>query len=114
MKKLLCFIILCSLLLACSTTKKSSMGYQSPANTSHQSVNDGSSYDKAIVIKANNEMKGIEEENKWLRQNYQGCSKKMQSLSNYKKKPYDIITIITSDGKEKEVYFDISQFFGKF
>ena len=27
---------------------------------------------------------------------------------------YDIITILTADGVEKEVYFDISRFFGKF
>jgi hypothetical protein len=28
--------------------------------------------------------------------------------------PYDIITIFTEDRVEKEVYFDISKFFGKF
>jgi hypothetical protein len=38
----------------------------------------------------------------------------MQALSHYKNKPYDIITIKTSEGKEIDVYFDISNFYGKF
>ena len=33
---------------------------------------------------------------------------------NHGKKPYDVLTLDTADGKEIKVYFDISNFFGKF
>jgi len=38
----------------------------------------------------------------------------MQSLTHNNKKPYDILKIETVEGKEVEVYFDISNFFGKY
>jgi predicted RNA-binding protein associated with RNAse of E/G family len=37
----------------------------------------------------------------------------MQSLVFHEGKPYDILHIETIDGVQKEIYFDISSFFGK-
>jgi hypothetical protein len=37
-----------------------------------------------------------------------------QSLDFNDKKPYDVLTFETTDGTKKEIYFDISNFYGKF
>ena len=87
-------------LIACSSTKNIS--------TSNSNDRDGSSFEKAIIVKS------IKTEYEWLAENYPGYKIKMQSLSEYKKKHYDILNIETADGIEKDVYFDISKFFGKF
>ena len=75
---------------------------------------DGSSYDKAIVIHEDHENQGIADEYAWIRNRYPGSKTKSQSLNYYKNQPYDIIHIVTDDGKEVAVYFDISNFYGKF
>jgi hypothetical protein len=112
MRKILFLFIICSLLNSCSTTKKIS-GATVQENASNLLANDGSSFEKAVVINEKSESKGVDAEYKWLRQNYPGYSLKRQALNFNKKKPYDIITILTGDGVEKKVYFDISKFFGK-
>jgi hypothetical protein len=75
---------------------------------------DGSSYDKAIVIKEDHESQGIHAEYAWIRNKYPGSKTRSQSLNFHDKKSYDIIHITTSDAKEVAVYFDISNFYGKF
>jgi len=75
---------------------------------------DGSSYEKAIVILKKREGEGEEAEYAWIRSKYQGSKVHSQSLNFYDKKSYDIIHITTIDGKDVAVYFDISNFYGKF
>ncbi|MFT3705781.1 MAG: hypothetical protein QM802_25655 [Agriterribacter sp.] len=53
-------------------------------------------------------------EYKWIKEHYSDYKVKGQSLTYKNKKPYDIITITFSDGKELPIYFDISNYFGKF
>jgi hypothetical protein len=77
-------------------------------------IKDGSSFENAVIIQETTESKGVDAEYKWLRDNFPGYKSGGQSLDDYKGKPFDIITITTSDGKEKSIYFDISGFFGKF
>lgn len=102
----------------CSHSKKSSAGLPAPPalNTAAavpEDQQDGSSYEKAVVIKEKNESKGVAAEYAWLREHYPGYKSKGQSLNHKDKKAYDIITIVTRDGDEKQVYFDISGFFGR-
>ena len=107
------FLFCLALLLAsCNTSKK--ITDQTSAVTSVSTVNDGSSFQKAIIIKEKTEGKGVDAEYDWLRQNYPGYKLKKQMLADNKKVPYDIIEIVTADGQTKEVYFNISSFFGKF
>ena len=75
---------------------------------------DGSSYDKAIVILKKREGEGEEVEYSWIRTKYPGSKTHSQSLNFHDKKSYDIIHITTAEGKEVAVYFDISNFYGKF
>jgi hypothetical protein len=82
--------------------------------TTNNTDNDGSSFEKAIVIEERNSSKGIAAEYAWIKENYPGCTMKKQALVQHKNKPYDVLTIVRSDGREKEIHFDVSNFFGKF
>jgi predicted Zn-dependent protease len=113
MKRIVLFLLIGSLIISCSTTKRVSREKKEDKVTV-SAENDGSSYENAIVINEKSESAGVPAEYSWLRENYPGCMAKGQSLIFYNNKPYDIITIITADGVEKEVYFDISKFYGKF
>jgi hypothetical protein len=75
---------------------------------------DGSSYEKAVFITETSESKGVHAEYDWIAKKYPGYKTRGQALSNYKSKPYDIIHITTADGKDMDIYFDISNFYGKF
>jgi hypothetical protein len=77
------------------------------------SERDGSSFEKAIIIKEKTEGSGVSAEYKWLKENYPGYRSVGQSLSHHDGKPFDIIRIKTSGGAEKSIYFDISNYFGK-
>jgi hypothetical protein len=100
-------------LSACSTTKTSTMSSR-PATNYTAVSRDGSSYDLAVIIEETTESRGVSAEYQWLALHYPGYSMNMQSIQDYKKKPYDIISITTADGKKLDVYFDISKFYGKF
>jgi hypothetical protein len=114
MKKIYLLILSLCIVVACNTSKKVSEKPAKQPGNRKTIVADGSSFDKAIIIKEYSEPKGINAEYQWLRDNYPGYKLKQQSLSNNKKKYYDVMDIITSEGKEKTIYFDISNFFGKY
>jgi len=102
---------------SCSSSKKTNAtagSTTSSISTRSSGEADGSSFEKAIVIDEKSETKGVNAEYAWLKKNYPGYSFKSQSLNHKGKVPYDIITIKTADGETKNIYFDISRFFGKF
>lgn len=77
------------------------------------SQGDGSSADLAVDLSAaRTEFEGIQAEKVWLNQHYPGARVKSQSLIAGKKM-MDLLTIVLPSGEEREVYFDISSFFGK-
>jgi hypothetical protein len=100
------YLFLCSISFAASITKDS---------TRRDSMveRDGSSFNKAVIIKETNEGDGITAEYKWLADHYPGYSSEGQGLSEYDKHPYDILHIKTTYGKKVDVYFDITSYFGK-
>ncbi len=117
MIKTIVFAILSgTLLVSCSTSKKStspsSNGYA--LSQSEKTFEDALSYATAIVINEKNEGDGVNAEYMWIKQHYSDYKFLEQSLLTHKKKPYDVNTIVLSDGKEVKLYFDISNFFGKF
>ena len=76
---------------------------------------DGSSQEKAVIIKgAKNSEAGVHSEYDWLRKKYPGYQMKRQSLQSAGGKSYDVLAIHTKDGKDLDVWFDITEFFGKF
>lgn len=94
-------------LLACSPTKN--LPEANPELTAiNPSLQNGLSFESAIVVNS------VKAEYEWLAENYPGYTLQMQALSQHKKKPYDVLFILTVSGAEKSIYFDISKFFGKF
>ena len=91
-----------------------------PANGSKDSlstlihIEDGLSYQTAVVIKKSNETAGVSAEYQWIKEHFSDYHVVRQSLSNYDKKPYDIIEIQFSNEKKLDLYFDISHYFGHF
>lgn len=67
----------------------------------------GTSFEDAIIVNS------VPEEYQWLREHYPGYKLIQQSLVFDEEKPYDILEFKTADGRKKEIYFDISGFFGK-
>lgn len=78
------------------------------------SLRDGSSFANAIVINEATETAGVDAEYKWIRGNQPGFKTTMQSLRFYKGRSYDVLHIKNAEGAEKDIYFDISRYFGKF
>ncbi|MDP4290482.1 MAG: hypothetical protein Q8908_05325 [Bacteroidota bacterium] len=101
------------LLVSCSTTQKVSSVTVNQNSTAQGEERDGCSFKKAIVINETTESKGVAAEYTWLRTNYPGYRMQHQALSFNNKKPFDLLDIITADGKAKSFFFDISNFFGK-
>ncbi len=114
MRKIILLFLLFSIVFAsCSSTKKSqsiSGTHATYPQSVPKSTDDGLSYQTAIVITEKTETKGIDAEYKWIKDHYSDCTIEGQALVNHDKKPYDVITITFSDGKELPLYFDIFQF----
>src|SRR5687767_2581632 len=117
MKRLFLPLLFVCLLASCSSAKKSAGtagNSSSGAYAKNNTDNDGSSFEKAIVIEEKSTLIGVDAEYAWIRQQYPGYKKQSQSLHHLNNRSYDIITIITKEGEEKKIHFDITKFFGKF
>ena len=110
-------IIICSLLFACSSQKKAVNPVSSSETAAIQETSpaprDGSSFDNAIIITEKTSATGIRAEYVWVREHYPNSKVISQSLQHNKKKSYDVLTIQASNGDQKDIYFDITNFYGK-
>jgi hypothetical protein len=111
MKKIVLLFVIAISCAACSGTKK--VVNSGTAATISASDRDGSSYEKAVIVTEKHEMQGINAEYAWIQNKYPGYKTVSQSLNYKDKTPYDIIHILTADGKAMAIYFDISNYFGK-
>ncbi len=75
---------------------------------------DGTSCDEAVIIRAPGTVAGVQAESIWLRRHYPGSTKLRQALTRCGDQIADQITIRTAEGSELTVFFDISDFFGKY
>lgn len=76
---------------------------------------DGSSIETAVIIKnAKNEEEGVDAESRWIKKVHPGWQKGKQALLSDDGKKYDKIEYTTRTGETKTIYFDITDFFGKF
>ena len=113
------FLLLALLILAiaCSPSRKSTFGSGLGANfpsSTPKPTDDGLSYQTAIVITEKSETQGVHAEYAWIDNHYSNYKVNGQALVTNDKKPYDIITITLSNNTELKLYFDISNFFGRF
>ncbi|MBC7222818.1 MAG: hypothetical protein H5T59_00830 [Anaerolineae bacterium] len=79
---------------------------------------DGATLEQAIVIRgAPNHLAGVEAEYAYLERAFGQRGRDwhlaMQTLHMVGDRPYDEMRILLADGTEKPVYFDLSDFFGK-
>jgi hypothetical protein len=77
----------------------------------HYGGGDGSSCDQAVVIRESTQLSGVAAEYDWLKTRYPGYARGLQSLERCGERPVDRIHIRTVEGREMDVFFDISAFF---
>jgi hypothetical protein len=80
---------------------------------SEVSATDGRSFETAVVIKAADESAGVKAEYAWIREHIPGAKPAGQSLQGHGGKMFDLIHLKLRDGSMRDVYFDITGFFGK-
>jgi len=110
MKAIIYLFAISLLATSCASHKKVAQAGTAAASAAA----DGSSFEKAIFIKETSEGAGVDAEYAWIRDKYPGSKVNGQALINHNNKPYDVIHITTADGTNTDVYFDISNFYGKF
>jgi opacity protein-like surface antigen len=122
MKRFFVLALSICLFASCSSSKKATKPTTDntattttppPVATTTKTESDGFSFEKAIVINETTETKGIDAEYAWIKNHYSGYSINGQALKMNSSKPYDIINITTAEGKKLDLYFDISNFYGK-
>ncbi len=74
---------------------------------------DGSSIEKAVIIKAPDNFIGVRIEYTWIKKNCPGWQLEKQSAFKSGNKIYDKMEFRTPDGRLKTIYFDITDFYGK-
>ena len=87
--------------------------HRTPAAAQQQRA-DGSSQERAVVIHENDTPRGIAAENRWIAQNMPGYHKIGQALIQGQNGIYDRISVVGPHGERKEVFFEISEFFGRY
>jgi len=80
----------------------------------HFAGGDGSSVEKAVVILGATESTGTRAEYLWLDSHYPGWQSHDQSLLNQGHRVYDVMSFTMPDGSRHNVYFDITDYFGKY
>ena len=103
-----------SLLASCHSTKHAAASGGGTKTEKVQGEGGGTSFADAVVIAEKTETEGVAAEYAWLKVHYPGYQTLSQKLVYDGGKPYDIIEIKTANGDKEKVYFDISNFFGKF
>jgi hypothetical protein len=111
-KRLSIVLFLC-LAAGCAATRTAAPQKTDAHANASDTVRDGSSFDRAVIIKSSNEGDGIRQEYQWLRDKYPGCRMESQSLVFHEGRPYDVLRFKDAEGAGHEAYFDISSFFGK-
>jgi hypothetical protein len=107
MQKLFLILMLAAM-AGCANTKPGTS-----SGNSYYAGGDGTSFEQAVLFpEAKSSMDGVPLETKWIREKYPNARKESQAIVNHNGRLYDQITIVTADGAEKELYFDMTTWFG--
>lgn len=68
---------------------------------------DGSTYQQAVIVGS------VRAEYLYIDRTYPDANILSQMVTDNNGNPYDVVTITTKDGVQKDVYFDISKFYRK-
>ena len=99
--------------LAISIAVAVSLAYGFAVAQSVYGGGDGSSVESAVVIYADSGMDGTASVYQRVRSNYPGWQVKRQALIGRSGRRYDRLTIVSPSGQEKDIYFDVTRYFGK-
>lgn len=113
MKTVNLLFVVIILLGACASPKKTTTKAASPAVTRTDLLRGGTSFSNAVVIMVESEREGLNEEYKWLSNNYPGYGLIRRTPAERASRHYDIIRIKTKQGQVKDIYFDSTRFWGK-
>lgn len=109
MRTLHLLFIVAALATACASTRHtSSVTDDATTATGNTNERDGTSFQQAIVVNS------VREEYEWVRERYPEAQMRQQLLSKHGSRYYDILTFTMPDGTDKNFYFDIHKFYGKF
>jgi hypothetical protein len=79
------------------------------------SSSDGSSFEKAIVITgAPNDTIGVQAEYQYIRSHFPGATVGNQRLVPQGNRTFDLLELVTADQQKRTIFFDITDFFGKY
>lgn len=98
---------------ACSSPKKTATKPALPKATHADILRGGTSFSNAVVIMVESEREGLNEEYKWLANNFPGYGLIRKTHVKRSSRHYDIIRIKTQQGQLKDIYFDSTRFWGK-
>lgn len=113
MKTVNLLFVVIILLGACVSPKKTTTKDASPSVTRTDLLRGGTSFSNAVVIMVESEKGGLNEEYKWLSNNYPGYGLIRRTHVKRSSRHYDIIRIKTQQGQVKDIYFDSTRFWGK-
>jgi len=132
-KLIVCFAAIISV-TACSRFSSTKTVFNSASSQSLENMNvnqpqDGRSYETAVVVNAKTDAEGAAMQWEWIEKNLPGARiestptpaelekkgifKLDQILAQHDGKFYDVILLRMPDGKLRNVYFDITGYFGK-
>lgn len=106
-------VVIITFVGACSSPKKTTTKDALPKATHADILRGGTSFSNAVVIMVESERVGLNEEYKWLANNYPGYALVRRTHVKKSSRHYDIIRIKTQQGQVKDIYFDSTRFWGK-
>lgn len=106
-------IIFLSALFACSSPKETPTKPPARKISKTDILRGGTSFSNPVVIRVTTERAGLDEEYKWLSKNYPGYSLIRRKQVTQGGKHFDIVSIRTRDGQQKDIYFDTTAFVPK-
>ncbi len=74
---------------------------------------DGSSFSRAIVVKAPTDRAGVDAQHDYIAKHFGKWRSIGVKLVEHNKPLFDIMSFTTADGKKHTLYFDISNYYGK-
>jgi hypothetical protein len=79
------------------------------------SSSDGTSFEKAVVITgALNDTVGVQAEYQYVRSHFPGAKVDNQRLVSQGKRVFDLLELTMADHQKRMIFFDITDFFGKY
>jgi hypothetical protein len=104
---------LVALLVGGCTSQPATPTRTSPPPAAARAAADGRSFQTAVVIQAPDESSGVQAEYAWIRVHLPKGRPAGQKLLGHGDRMYDLIQVELPDGSIRDVYFDITAFFGK-